>query len=636
MKKTITRSLLAASIITTLLFAGCQKDNTTLRLRIDHFGGNSKVYMNGNAPVWSTGDIIWIDPANTTDNSYTLGTIPSSGEARLTLPNSTVYSAVYPFGIGTVTLSNNGTTATANINTPHEQRYTTKGGEQVVNAPMAGCTLNDRAGYLTFRNLGALLAINIECNFPTSTSVSMYVDEVVVRSMSQFPLWGEGSVELTDPNAVCQYSRPSGSTDDPYSVVLRRYNESNIQIPIDTLNNTTNISQTVYVYVPAVPTNVNNRFSIEVHGRNTSTNAPINMTHTQSESAPSAGNIRRNMIANVSFPMHEIDYPAGTVHGGVFTVGMNGNTPTKVFFASGNLQYNCTTHVWRIAPNQYDFVGGTNHSGNVTSSTNNSINSSTYTGWIDLFGWATSGFHVSTDPGNQRYLPTSWQVDLLTNYTDSEVKNCYGYGPSSGKGSSFTGNNVNYDWGVYHSNPASGNDPNPHGGLCYVDANDILQAAAPGCTWRTLTKDEWDYLINSRTVHNGTGEYHSWSKAKYYGVLGILLYPDNWGSASLTTSTSRIVYFDDNNPIPNGCVFLPSAGRRAVDSNTGNPAINAVTGFYWSSTGNNGDDNWPAQKAYSLTFNSKDNNQSANIKTNALIERYYGYAVRLVTNVPNN
>ena len=60
--------------------------------------------------------------------------------------------------------------------------------------------------------------------------------------------------------------------------------------------------------------------------------------------------------------------------GGLFSV----SATKQVWFSQGNLQYQCSTYVWRFAENQYDIVG----------STNSNI-SSGYPGWIDLFGWGT-------------------------------------------------------------------------------------------------------------------------------------------------------------------------------------------------------------------------------------------------------
>jgi len=59
----------------------------------------------------------------------------------------------------------------------------------------------------------------------------------------------------------------------------------------------------------------------------------------------------------------------------------------QVYFSKGNLQYQASTNTWRFAENQYNFVGEDNE--NISSS---------YSGWIDLFGWGT---------GNNPTLSTS-------------------------------------------------------------------------------------------------------------------------------------------------------------------------------------------------------------------------------------
>ncbi|MEE0860739.1 MAG: hypothetical protein UIC49_04690, partial [Paludibacteraceae bacterium] len=59
----------------------------------------------------------------------------------------------------------------------------------------------------------------------------------------------------------------------------------------------------------------------------------------------------------------------------------------KVTFSPGNLQYHPANNEWRFAENQTDYIGDAN-----------SNCSSTYNGWLDLFGWSTSAtnFGVST------------------------------------------------------------------------------------------------------------------------------------------------------------------------------------------------------------------------------------------------
>lgn len=48
----------------------------------------------------------------------------------------------------------------------------------------------------------------------------------------------------------------------------------------------------------------------------------------------------------------------------------------------GNLQYQASTGIWRFAEHQYDYIG----SGNENISTS-------YSGWIDLFGWGTGRYN---------------------------------------------------------------------------------------------------------------------------------------------------------------------------------------------------------------------------------------------------
>ncbi len=53
----------------------------------------------------------------------------------------------------------------------------------------------------------------------------------------------------------------------------------------------------------------------------------------------------------------------------------------QVRFSKGNLQYQASTKTWRFADQQYDVIG-----------MDNEKISETYSGWIDLFGWGTSGY----------------------------------------------------------------------------------------------------------------------------------------------------------------------------------------------------------------------------------------------------
>ena len=139
-----------------------------------------------------------------------------------------------------------------------------------------------------------------------------------------------------------------------------------------------------------------------------------------------------------------------SIHSGVPTGAINGlfsiSETKQVWFSQGNLQYQASTDIWRFAEHQWDFVGGTHYIngqvyGNVYENgikCDNSLISSTYSGWIDLFGWGTSGYNDANDSNNVEFKPWSTNVYTENNY--------FGYGPSTTMPSpSLTESSANYD-----------------------------------------------------------------------------------------------------------------------------------------------------------------------------------------------
>ena len=217
---------------------------------------------------------------------------------------------------------------------------------------------------------------------------------------------------------------------------------------------------------------------------------------------------------------------------GVFSVG-GGKT---VRFSQGNLQYQASTDIWRFAEQQYDCIGNSNSNINLF-----------YQGWVDLFGWGTSGYN-DVKP---------WLID----YDMDAI--------------SITG--TKYDWGLNNAISNGGN----RAGL-----------------WHLLTIDQWEYIVNRR---NGS----RFAKATIGNVRGLWLLPDGWSTA--TYALNAIIDADggyESNYISttdwsdlleaNGVVFLPCAGIREGTT------VNYVNGFgrYWSST--------YIEKARSLYFHQSD------------------------------
>ena len=195
--------------------------------------------------------------------------------------------------------------------------------------------------------------------------------------------------------------------------------------------------------------------------------------------------------------------------------------------------------------------------------------SDTYNGWIDLFGWGT---------GNN---PTNAVIDYYEYQTF-------------------------VDWGVNKIGDYTTN------------------------TWRTLTKDEWEYIISGRA--NAT---NLMGVAEVEGVNGLILLPDNWTCPSGVTFKSGT--YDGDRCIAcfgyyqkigasewekleaSGVVFLPISGVRFEST-----ILNMLDyGAYWVAT-----DIDPGT-AYDFFFSSSRVTIANNI-------RYYGQSVRLVRESNNN
>ena len=240
---------------------------------------------------------------------------------------------------------------------------------------------------------------------------------------------------------------------------------------------------------------------------------------------------------NVTTEVNPSVVPVGAVNG-KFTINAGGD---QVYFSQGNLQYQASTNTWRFATNQYDYIGDAN-----------SNISSTYSGWIDLFGWGTSGWNS----GNTYYHP--WDSNNSSGSTYGST-----YGPPGQY--NLTGSYANADWGVYNPISNGGNTANQ---------------------WRTLTKPEWDYLLNTRNTASGI----RYAKANVDGVNGVLLLPDNWDSATyaLSDTNSNSANFSSNTMTAlqwitieqGGVVFLPAAGYRYGTSVSDVGSL----GDYWSAS----------------------------------------------------
>ena len=207
----------------------------------------------------------------------------------------------------------------------------------------------------------------------------------------------------------------------------------------------------------------------------------------------------------------------------------------QVTFSKGNLQYTQSTNTWSFASAQYEMIGTDNVTGGSVSSDPNYGDNKEGTALadkVDLFGWSTGA--------------TNFGVSTSTDYND------------------YSGSFV--DWGT---NQIGSDAPN---------------------TWRTLTYDEWKYLLNIRPYASSLK-----GVAQVNGVNGLIFLPDNWVCPAGVTfqsgfhSNEGVDYYAAYQTFPAaewsklesaGAVFLPAAGYRYRSS------VHSVQlhGYYWSAT----------------------------------------------------
>lgn len=142
-------------------------------------------------------------------------------------------------------------------------------------------------------------------------------------------------------------------------------------------------------------------------------------------------------------------------------------------------------------------------------------------------------------------------------------------------------------------------------------------------TWRTLTADEWEYLlerVNDKGELLNQVTYINYTDVDDHdsGNFGLILYPDNYSGDVTGADYTSAQWTSMQNA---GCVFLPAAGLRA-GSNVSYP----TTGFYWTSSAD--EESMPYFMVIGDSGAAVKNYSSA-----PSVSRCSGCAVRLVTDV---
>ena len=214
---------------------------------------------------------------------------------------------------------------------------------------------------------------------------------------------------------------------------------------------------------------------------------------------------------------------------GVFTVGEG----KQILFSRGNLQYQASSNTWRFAEQQYDAIG-----------VRNQFIAPDYTGWIDLFGWGTSGYDVTPQSLWLRNC-YPWSVDTLERDVDYATEPLY-------------------DWGVY---------------------NRIANGGNVRGLWRTPRFEELMYVLNKRPNAAQRKAF-----AIICGSKGVILLPDNctlpndfpWIPASSSNQYDANRYDHVQWQVLErlGALFIPCTGMRIGTQVQGPEQPNV--GYYWT------------------------------------------------------
>ena len=272
--------------------------------------------------------------------------------------------------------------------------------------------------------------------------------------------------------------------------------------------------------------------------------------------------------------------PAAAVDGklpGAFSV----SATKKVYFSQGNLQYNSNTQQWQFADQQYTYVGGRKSSDDTSTplTGNNNVTENGIAnnkGIVDMFGWV----------GESSSWNDSLKIHGITSSTAHSQTDGYGTGKTE---------TLKSDWG---------NVPNI------------------GSGWFTLSSDEWNYLLNTRT---NASNLRTWATVN--SVPGMILMPDGWTADGVSLTIGTGFGTNDINTTNwatlegQGCVFLPAAGARS-----GTPYIEyeSTEGRYWTTTPYT---KYAAQALFLYFTQNKVNHAG-------LVNRNWGQSVRLVSTTP--
>ena len=611
-------ALIAATCILTL--AGCTKENVqpnkpgnpytgptkTARVTAEKSTAESKVTINDDLTVhWVSGDGIIINTLNDNDEvEYLESPISGNGGSHtVRVPVNSDIIAFYPNNEAVwpnvTSISPNCTTATVVVPTQFNYSNDNLCFPMMVKEHTGNVSTEENIVFHQICGILEIVVLNSEQYPLTLKSITVTAE--------QSKLAGEATVAITTVNNAYDYTATPTSGNTCSTVTVNINNTLTVQ---------PNCSTTVHI--PVLPFS-NDKITVEVRGRYDGSSGTdpfiegvaVSKPAVRSTRSYSKKSLRRAEIVSVNTEMKvKSKYVASGVY---FTVAQG----KRVAFSKGNLQYQASSGIWRLAPNQWNFIGA--NPGNTTTY----VSRPSQSDWIDLFGWATSGCAVNN---GIHYQP--WRADGEENQSSY-----YGPGGEYGNPVTLTGEYANCDWGVY---------------------NPIQNAGNASGMWRVLSIQEWQHIfgqedqtyltgpndnrdvsdeINQTAIGYRDNANLKWTTAtintgENSHVCGTIIIPDEWPDDIVLNFTNQPARFDDLEGVWDwhidniyttaqwqeleeaGAIFLPFAGMRYKDrvtnqcqsdhwTNSDQSRDSYMYGNYWSSTGCSSPD--PVEGIYDYT-----------------------------------
>ncbi len=575
MQKRIATAILVAAVA---LMGGCTKENADelagipegafLLTAEEPASDGTKTVANGTTVLWQGGETV-----NINDNNYTVQVannkayiVPGEGGT----PEITG-DKIYAFYGCTI---DEQTPPRFKVTLPSQYECTVSGSSLIMPLPMAAYG-NTADRHIQFKHLTAAISLTITNN----TGTPLQLDEVMLSSATNrlsgvvYGSYGAGHyLDLTDfsitPGAVSSngigwvkvnFKQPNGN-----KVVIPNGSSQTVQVPVLPLSDAT-VNILVHANSNWIAHHTGSNIDADEYYGIVNVNYEYRYDYTPSATLTLSRNKMKSATVTINTSATS-DGKVTEVDHGLFSV----SSTKQVRFSKGNLRYQATASAdnrWTFADYQYQYRGIYNQS----------IGES-YNGYIDLFGWATSGY----DNGQTYYQP--WSYDNGAGYYNSNT---------------WWSTNRTLDWG----------------------ANIIYNNIYNNITWSTLTKGQWEYLI-------ARADGQKWGNGTVAGFNGCIFLPDDWVQpygvptfCPQATICSDNVYTGDEWAVMAryGAVFLPAAGQRR------NKYVYSMGTFggYWTATFDTDG------KAYIL------DKIGLNTPTLVSLDTYYGCSVRLVATVEN-